>query len=184
MLNYNPYHGPGAGAPPHPQAPSSPRTPPGQSAGLLASWQAGTHLLGNLGHVQLVPELSGQITEALGTSRSRPTADSIPVVLQVYLMTLGHGKNPTQLPRAWCTCELLQEGRSQQQFLVARQRGLVTPALQPRHDPGPTEGGTKFCPARPLCWLCARVPQWRGSSQVTILPPLPHEHHRSPEVYV
>lgn len=107
-----------------------PAPPPGWSTGLLANWQAGPHLLGNLGCVQLVPELSGQITEALGTSCSLPTADSIPVALKVYLMTLRHGKNPAQLPRAWSTCELFQKGRSQQQLLRARHRGLGKFAYQ------------------------------------------------------
>jgi hypothetical protein len=99
---------------------------------LLANWQAGPHLLSNLGCVQLVPELSGQIAEALGTSCSLPTAHSIPVALKVYLMTLRHGKNPAQFPRTWSTCELFQKGRSQQQLLWARHGGLVKLTFQER----------------------------------------------------
>lgn len=105
-------HGLGAEASPILRLQVPPVLPPGWSTGLLANWQAGPHLLGNLGCVQLVPELSGQITEALGTSCSLPAAYSIPVALELYLMTLRHGKNPAQLPRAWGTCELFQKGRS------------------------------------------------------------------------
>lgn len=60
---------------------------------LWASRQAGPHLLGNLGYIQLVVELSGQPRKALGTGCSLPTADSIPVALQRCLLTLGHSED-------------------------------------------------------------------------------------------
>lgn len=73
-----------------PWAQGTPASPPAQAVDPWASGQAGAHLLGNLGHIQLVLELSSQPREALGTGCGPPTADSIPVALQCCLLTLGH----------------------------------------------------------------------------------------------
>lgn len=77
------------------------------------------HLLGDLGHIQLIPELSGQPRKALGAGCSLPTADGVPVALQRWLLPLGHSEDTAQFPGAWCTRELLQEGRGKQQLLGA-----------------------------------------------------------------
>lgn len=112
-----------------------------QAAG---SGQAGPHLLGDLGHVQLVPELIGQPREALGTCSSLPTADSILVALQGPLLTLRHSEDSAQLPGAWRAGELLQEGRSQQQLLgwaqgsVETQQGLCPQPPEPQASTYPT----------------------------------------------
>lgn len=84
-----------------------------------------TYLLGDLGHVQLIPELSGQPRKAPGAGCSLPTADSVPVALQRWLLPLGHSEYTAQFPGARCTRELLQEGGGKQQLLGAGCRGMA-----------------------------------------------------------
>lgn len=128
-----------------PQRLLRPRTRP------QASWQAGPpHLLGDLGHVQLVPELGGQPREAPGTGCGLPTADRVPIALQCRLLTPGHREDPAQLPGAGGAGEPLQEGRGRQQLLGVRESGWEEP-----HQEEPRPG-----PSRPQAALpthCARA---------------------------
>ena len=105
-----------------PRSPSTPPRPGARSAGRLAGRP---HLLGDLGCIQLVPELSSQPREAVSTGCSLPSADCVPVSLQCCLLTPGHSEDPAQLPGAWHARELLQESRGQQQLLGAGCRGMA-----------------------------------------------------------
>lgn len=87
----------------------------------------GPHLLGDLGHIQLVPELSSQPRKAPGAGCSLPTTHSVLVALKRGLLTLGHSEDPAQLPGAWRACQLLQEGGSQEQLLGVGCRGHQGP---------------------------------------------------------
>ena len=136
--------GPGQGTQGQPSTAPGPgalaRRPRPRPGARYAGWLAGRpHLLGDLGRIQLVPELSSQLREAVGTRHSLPSADRIPVTLQRCLLTPGHSKDPAQLPGAWHARELLQEGRSQQQLLGAGCRGTAEKAPQTRghQRPGP-----------------------------------------------
>lgn len=125
-------------APPaQPQAPRSSSTASGLDTGPWASWQAAPpHLLGDLGHIQLVLELHRQPREAPGTGRGLPAADGVPVAPQGWELPPGHGEDAAQRPGAWCARELLQEGGGHQQLLGAR-AGRRLGRVPNQGDPGP-----------------------------------------------
>ena len=148
--------------------PRSLAPPPAQAAALWASWQAGPHLPGDLGHIQLVPEFSSQPCKALGTRCGLPSADGVPVALQRYLLTLGHPEDLAQLPGAWRARELLQEGRGQQQLLGTGCRGCSEKEPQARGNQGLGPG---WPPAVPCSTHCARFCGGGGTVEHTSPPP-------------
>lgn len=130
-----PGRAPGSGAPRDAEESWHIPTPrPGaRSAGRLAGRP---HLLGDLGCIQLVPELSSQPRETVSTCCSLPSADRIPVSLQRCLLTPGYSEDPAQLPGAWHARELLQEGRGQQQLLGTGCRGMAERSLSQEDTKG------------------------------------------------